>query len=250
MIGKIAFLFLTIDSIFHEAPWVKFFHHPAASENYSLYIHSKKSFSPNSFFAPFVLSQSIPTTWSNTMNAQVELLREALKDPDNIKFVFLSESTIPLANFEDAYNKLVEHQNSQFWYRENPFAARSFGNILAKKIYHNAQWVVLNRIDAELMVTDTELLPVMIEHRHDQEHYPSTFLAYHKRLETVVKKDLTFVYWPDGGSSHPYNFTDLKNNKATELLTDNIKKKRFLFGRKFSQECDLSPLHDLLPELY
>lgn len=249
MIAKIAFLFLTIDSVFHEAIWVRFFTQSEVQERYSLYVHPKKSMAPTSFFASAVIPERLPTSWANTMEAQVALLREALKDPANTKFVFLSESTIPLATFDEIYTRLLEHPKSQFNFKKNPFAIRTFGSIKPSRIYFNSQWIILNRTDAQLMVDDTEILPIMARHPHDQEHYPSTLLAHHKCLDQVVSTDLTFVHWI-GTGGHPHLFKELTKDPSTDRLLSCIENKRFLFARKFSKGCDLTPLHRLIPELY
>jgi hypothetical protein len=180
------------------------------------------------------------------MNAQIALLKEALKDPNNNKFVFVSESTIPLTTFDVMYERLTSDSRSQFSFRKNPDSFRTFGG--TKKLYKNPQWLILNRKHAQLMVDDTSLIKIMVQYPHDQEHYPSTLLARHKVLHEIVKKSTTLCIWE--GGSHPHEFTDLTTDSRTEYLLKCIKKKRFLFGRKFHKQCDLSLLRTYLPELY
>jgi len=78
---KISFLFLIISSIFHEYYWTDFL--KGHGNQYSIYIHSKEPIDNTSHFKKHAISQKIETTHYNTMRAQVELLRESLKDPDN-----------------------------------------------------------------------------------------------------------------------------------------------------------------------
>ncbi len=242
---KIAFLFLTVSDIYHEAVWVKFFkgHH----DHYSLYVHPKNDISPNSFFARAIISQREETRWENTMKAQIALLREALKDPTNTKFVFLSESTIPLVPFEEVYGHLLAHPLSEFAHEKNPDSHRKFG-IITKGVRKNSQWIVLNRKHAQLMVDDTELIIEFAQHPFDNEHYPSTFLAYRKLLDEVVKKTTTLDIWKEGGP-HPHLFKDLPHDPFRKDLVKGIKKK-YLFARKFAPTCDLAFLHTYIPQLY
>lgn len=244
MIPKIAFLFLTIGNVFHEAPWVNYF--AGHEEQYSLYAHSKKSISKSSFLYAAHRPTREKTSWANTMKAQVALLKESLKDPHNVKFIFISESTIPLTTFNDMYERVTQDPRSQFSYRKNPFGNRTFGGL--KKLYNNPQWVLLNRDHAQLLVEDSLLLEKMATYPHDQEHYPSTLLARHGELENVIAKDATLCIWE--GGSHPHEFKNLTNDCYTQKLIQLIQEKRFLFARKFHKKCDLSLLHIYLPEVY
>ena len=109
------------------------------------------------------------------MKAEIALLKEALKDPANTKFVFLSESTIPIMPFDGVYKHLLSHPSSEFPYYKNMDTTRSFGKI--KHIYKNPQWIVLNRKHAQLMVEDNDLINYLAQIPYDNEHYPATFLA-------------------------------------------------------------------------
>ena len=238
MIPKLAFLFLTVGTVYHEALWEDFF--DQREDHSSIYIHPKQPLPRDSFFKPFELSQTVPTTWLNTMQAQIELLKEALKDSTNEKFIFLSESTIPLQSFDDVYTSLMSHPFSQFYYTKNYHTNRSFPPYPSSKLYKNYQWIVLSRAHAELMVADTELITYFIASPHDQEHYPSTFLAHHRLLDEVIKKDATLVLWDDEGEAHPHTFVDLTTDIFFTKLLTALSEQKALFARKFSRECDLS----------
>ncbi len=242
MVPKIAFLFLTVGNIFNEKTWVNFF--ADAQDRATIYVHSKHHLKKTSFFREFEMQKKVPTQWDKTMKAQVALLKEALKDPDNQKFVFLSETTIPLQNFDDMYNRLMKHDRSNFHYQKNPHASRTFGSIPSDHIHFNSQWVILNRKHAELMAEDSFFINEMTRDRFDNEHYPSTFLASKKMLKEVEKKDLTMVVWT--GDKHPHEFSNLSKDPYKDDLLKVINKKRFLFARKFKR-CDLSLLKELLP---
>jgi len=245
MTPKIAFLFLTIGNIFHESVWIKYFEGYQAY--YSLYVHSKNELDSYSFFASSTIQEKVPTTWTNTMKAQIALLKEALKDPANEKFVFLSESTIPLSTFENTYVKLLRHPHSEFNYRKNPHSNRKFGGL--SNIYKNSQWIILNRKHAQLIVDDEKYIKIFVHNPHDQEHYPSTFLAHHNLLSEIVNNRTTLVIWGKKGAYHPHLFKNLDTDpyfiKILEAFDEKI-----LFARKFSQSCNLGRLHFYMPQLY
>ncbi len=244
MIPKIAFLFLTVGNIYHEDVWRTFFKDHA--DSYSLYVHAKTSLAPHSFFASAAIAEKVPTTWEHTMEAQRALLREALKDPANTKFVFLSESTIPLMPFEGVYRHLLSHEQSEFTFQKNIHKKRTFGGI--EQLYFNPQWIVLNRKHAQLMVDDRQLIELFRKFACDNEHYPSTLLAKHMMLDEVVNRDTTFVLWKEKGP-HPHLFKNLKRDPFTKDLIAAIRNK-LLFARKFASTCDLSFLHRYVPELF
>ena len=229
MIHKIAFLFLTIADIYHEAMWKDFFQ--SHESQYTIYVHPKEQVTSR-FFKRYVIPHQAPTSWTNTMRAQVKLLKEALKNPENDKFVYISESTIPLLTFEEVFESL-DNPYSQFHYAINTQNRRHFGKI--DMLYKNSQWIVLNRKHAELIVAEKKLLKTMCMYPHDQEHYPSTLLAQEGMLSEVIKKDTTLAIWDDT-RGHPHTFTDLSTDKYTKHLVKAKEEKRFLFARKFAKE--------------
>lgn len=242
---KIAFLFLIISTINHEKIWLDFFNHH--QDDFSIHIHSKEAMPASSSFKQFELSTKVPTTWENTMNAQIELLREALKDENNQKFIFLSESTIPLQPFEFVYETLMADKKSQFAFERNYHPNRVWKSIPTDKSLKNPQWVILNRKHAELMVKDTTLINIMTKSPYDNEHYPSNFLSLNNLLHEIEPIDRTLVVWPKPGVVHPVNFKKIKGNKYTPLLINAIKEKKYLFARKFDKTCNLDYLKRYLP---
>ncbi len=242
---KIAFLFLIVSNIYHESIWLNFFNHH--QNQYSIYIHSKESMPNNSAFKQFELPTKIPTSWTNTMDAQMELLREALKDKDNQKFIFLSETTIPIQTFDFVYETLMASSKSQFDFAPNHISGRFWESIESQKAFKNSQWVVLNRKHAELMVKDNSIINIMTKEDFDNEHYPSTFLYLQGLLhEEVEQIDRTLVIWSEYDGAHPFNFVDLEDTKYAQILIDAIKEKTHLFARKFHIRFDLSCLRPYL----
>lgn len=242
---KIAFLFLTVASVYHEKLWESFF--KTHKNKYTVYVHSKYALPDTSFFKPYELPVKIPTRWERTMRAQLELLKYALQDRDNYKFIFVSESTLPLCSFKKIYKKFTRHPLSEFNYIPNPHTHQRSRNLLPIEQhyqYKNSQWILLNRKHAELMVQDKQYIAIITRYFADNEHYPSTFLAIHNLLGEVVKQDRTFVYWPRLNIPHPYTFKNINSHFEQNLL-NNALENNYLFARKFTQECDISYIHML-----
>ena len=101
--SKIAFLFLTQGHIPFEAIWKEFFNFRTNPSEYSIYVHPKKGFlfKNTSFFHGKEINHTVETVYlkASVSEAERELLRAALKDPDNQFFCLISESCIPLHPF-------------------------------------------------------------------------------------------------------------------------------------------------------
>jgi Core-2/I-Branching enzyme len=105
--NKIAFLFLTIGDINQPNIWTKYLENK--QDKYSVYINSKH---PETIKTPWLKDKVIPnnvvnTGWGKITEAYHNLLEEAMKDEDNVKFVFISESCIPLKSFDEFYEKMM-----------------------------------------------------------------------------------------------------------------------------------------------
>ena len=244
---KIAFLFLTIGNVYHEAHWQDFLR--GNEDQYSVYVHAKKRVAPDSWFYPFQLEHTRHTSWGHTMRAQIQMLKQALHDPLNEKFVFLSESTLPLQNFETTYRTLMVPRKSFFRYERNPHPhmknpsghdkARNIRPLPLNEQYKNTQWIVLDRAHAQLMVEDDQIIDIATWYICDNEHYPATFLARNKLLDEVVPQDMTCIIW-HSCERPPYVFTDLADEKQFELLR-NTQDDGYLFVRKVDKGCNLVP---------
>lgn len=264
---KIAFLFLTMGSIYHETHWLDFLKGNEA--NYSIYIHSKEPLEDSSPFKQYEIKQKEETTWLNTMRAQLVLLKEALKDPENEKFIFVSESTIPFYDFRTVYDRVIGTNKSIFPYVSNdihldPSRSGTFWNyhnyqprrdmhpIPRRFQYRSTQWVILNRKHAELMANDNKYIEIISQIICDNEHYVPTVLAIKNLLHEVENDQTTYDDWIATSSpSSPYTFTNLRDEEQYKIVKKAIRGElygshKYLFGRKFAKDCDLTPLDGLL----
>ena len=102
---KIAFLFLTIGDVHQPEVWTRYFE--GFTGKYSVFSHPKF---PEKVKTPWLRDALIPervdTGWGYITRAYECLFREAMKDPDNIQFITISESCIPLKHFQPFYEFL------------------------------------------------------------------------------------------------------------------------------------------------
>jgi len=249
---KLAFLFLTLSGIFHEDYWKDFF--KGNLDRAFIHVHAKQGVPKSSWFKRFQMPYRVENSWARTMKAQIALLKEALKDPETAYFIFCSHNTIPLQSFDYIYDELTGLGKSMFWYEKNPHmdpdkpglyqAHRVLAPIPHEMQHKNAQWIILTREHAQMMVNDRKLVHMISRYPHDQEHYPSTFLAMANELDQVHKKEGTLVVW-HLSKRPPYVFKDLGDLHEYQLLTDAIKYGTY-FVRKIDEHCNLAPLDDSL----
>jgi hypothetical protein len=248
---KIAFLFLTIANIIHEPIWHDFF--KGHDSHYSIYIHAKEEFDNTSVFKQYEMPTKVPTTWENTMEAQIEMLREALKDPLNEKFIFLSGDSLPIQHFDYVYQQIMQHPLSIFNYSWNNhqdadssfyYAGRILKGIPSDKQHKNSQWIILNRKHAIMMVEDKEFITTITQYPCDNEHYPSTFLAMHGLLHEVANQPTMLTIW-NRGYDHPFTFKSVEDRYQAELLTEAMNQS-ILFARKFDKKIKQDQLVTLI----
>jgi len=106
---KIAFLFLILDNPNFPKIWNSYFR--GHSNEYSIYIHPKY---PDKIVwkKKSLISNLKETAWGFITRAYLELLKEAYKDPDNYKFVTISESCIPITSFDKFYKDCISDPRS------------------------------------------------------------------------------------------------------------------------------------------
>ena len=181
------------------------------------------------------------------------MLKEALKDPLNNKFIFVSGDAVPIQHFDYVYKQVLQHPLSIIHYSWNHHqdqnssfysACRILHGIPADKQFKNSQWVILNRKHAELMVQDQSIVATVVKFPCNDEHYPSTFLAMHNLLHEVVNQAATLTVW-QRGQNHPLTFKNMQDPYESELLVEAMNQ-GVLFARKFDQKCDMGQLQSMV----
>ncbi|XP_049382756.1 glycosyltransferase BC10-like [Solanum stenotomum] len=227
---KVAFLFLARRHLPLDFVWKCFFQN-ADTANYSIYIHSEPGFVFNEsttrsrFFHDRQLKNSIKVGWgeASMIGAERLLLKEALKDSANTRFVLLSESCIPLYNFSYIYTYLTASPRSfvdsfldKKERRYNPNMALY---IPMSKWRKGSQWITLIRKHAEVVADDDVVFPVFkmfCKKRYNcipDEHYVQTLLAMHDSDGELERRTITYTEWNQSASNmdknswHPMTFS-------------------------------------------
>mgnify|MGYP000223743036 FL=1 len=108
---KIAFCFLTIDNIHKAELWEDFF--KGHEDKYSIYLHPKNPEKVDPAYKKYILGNLVETKWGDIslVRATLNLFREAYKNQNNKICVLVSDSCIPLNNFDYIYNELMVNKD-------------------------------------------------------------------------------------------------------------------------------------------
>ena len=193
---KIAFLFLIKDKINKEELWYKFFNN-IDTNKYSIYIHYKNDIKLK-YFDKYKLKNIIPTKWGDIslVHAQKLLLKEAFKDESNYKFIFISDSCMPIKNFDYVYNFLTKNNDSYFNYKIEKIKNN-------KKLYKTYQWCILNRNHTEIINNDTTEIDFYIKNNifaPDEIYFLTTIYKYSTDNIIINKTSdnlTTYTVWRD-----------------------------------------------------
>lgn len=157
---RLFFLFLTQSGIGHPELWNTFFHGMDVGY-YRVLMHCKTNAQclQKPWTAPpgTTMVDAVPTSYCvDLVSAMVQLLKQAVAESTSAadKFIFLSESTLPLKPFPEIYHTLTTDDNSDICVnRAESWNQMRFGGLGRKVLVvkHN-QWVVLNKEHAGLMV--------------------------------------------------------------------------------------------------
>ncbi|XP_008798119.2 glycosyltransferase BC10-like isoform X3 [Phoenix dactylifera] len=231
---KIAFMFLTLGSLPFEKLWEKFF--LGHEDRFSIYVHASKE-KPVHVSALFIGKdiRSDKVAWGkiSMVDAEKRLLASALQDADNQHFVLLSESCIPLHNFDYVYSYLMETNISFVDCFEDPgphgtgrYSEHMLPEMEKKDWRKGAQWFSIKRQHAVLILADNLYYTKFklyckpgMEGRncYADEHYLPTF--FHMIDPTgIANWSVTHVDWSEG-KWHPKSY---KSRDVTFELLKNI----------------------------
>ncbi|KAJ3694287.1 hypothetical protein LUZ60_009767 [Juncus effusus] len=259
---KIAFLFIARNRLPLDVVWDAFFQEEK-ERRFSILVHSRPGFVLNKITtrSPFFLNRqvnnSIQVDWGEASMLEAEriLLKNALLDPFNDRFVFLSDSCVPLYNFNYTYEYIMSTTHSFV----DSFADTKEGRynpkmnpvIPAQNWRKGSQWVVLIRKHAEVVVRDETVLPQFQNHcrrkslpefwrdqpfpvhpekEHNcipDEHYVQTLIAHLGLEGEINRRSVTHTSWDLSSSKdkkrkgwHPVTY---RLNDANPDLIKSIK---------------------------
>jgi galactoside 2-L-fucosyltransferase 1/2 len=140
--SQVAFCFLLMDKIQHAHIWEDFFDQDHKDTS-NIYSHIKSISPQTSSWIKKAHVRTVGTNWcgEGLILAFVQMLKKALKNPNNKYFVLLSDTCIPLYNYSETYKKILSTPKSRMYFElenENVFEDRN-------DIYNGHQWVILNR---------------------------------------------------------------------------------------------------------
>ncbi|XP_068642285.1 glycosyltransferase BC10-like [Aristolochia californica] len=277
---KIAFMFLTPGSLPFEKLWEKFF--LGHEDRFSIYIHASREKPRHTsplFVGREIHSEKVVWGKISMVDAEKRLLASALQDIDNQHFILLSDSCIPLHNFDYVYNYLMDTNISFVDCFEDPgphgtgrYIERMLPEVEKKAFRKGAQWFSMARRHAMVVLTDSLYYTKFklycrpgMEGRncYADEHYLPT-LFHMVDPQGIANWSVTHVDWSEG-KWHPkayraqdITFELLKNitsideslhvtsdvRKEVQLkpcLWNGVKRPCYLFARKFYPET-LEPL--------
>jgi epsin len=210
------------------------------------------------------------------LDAERRLLANALLDPNNERFVLLSESCIPISNFSWAYEYITKSQHSfvdcyddvgrvgKGRYLRIQHPGRLEPEVSLNEWRKGSQWFEMSRELAMIVVSDTKYYPkfkdILCQHEpcFIDEHYLPSVLNILKPSKLANRTLTYFVFPKHGYAPHPIQW---KPEMITQEWIQTLKGQNctynghreytncHLFARKFSPET-LEPLLKLAPNIY
>ena len=267
---KLAFLFLTGDDHNQGQLWEAFFK-GAQPEKYSIFCHPKF---PDRITQPFLKNNIIPEL-IETEHAGISLVRatrlllaSALQDPQNDGFILLSESCIPLFDFNQIHDALeqtgksiisynLNTKNIETFLRWDRLKNKSFAP--SDKFAKQHQWMYLRRELAEIILKHDHTDIFEDVYASDEHYFINLLINLNLPLEDMVSnRQVTFVNWQDSesknvikqnSSGESYTMRIIRPKIYQQLSPEDIlaaKKKGMFFFRKVSKTCDVSWLTTLI----
>lgn len=238
---SLAFLFLLKGGDVMLPPiWQSFFDGASPRHLYRVYHHAKY---PDLMKSPFLIEgtatrRRTPTRWGHIslVRATIFLIEEALTCDSNVHFILVSESCIPIVDFQTLYLYLKKHTVSHLSsvqgssQRHRLLANPQF--IPLKRFRKQDQWITLTRDAAHFVVQSQHHLHDFAPMFSPDEHYfVNLFVRYGVPFQS---RCLTYVDWSQG-RAHPRVFDVLRQS-----FLNRVRGGGYLFLRKV-HESTVSP---------
>ena len=262
---QIAFCFLLMHKIDHANWWEHFFNQDTDGTS-NMYAHYKdsKGNSPD-WMVPHAV-RSVRTDWcgEGLVHSFNQMLKKALKNPNNKYFALLSGACLPLYTYDETYKLITSTDKARIDYMKED------GNVFEDRndVYNGHQWVVLNRKVAQDYIRlsdkkDSKAQKFIRKFRKfykengvsvgnkkaikdpdttwlggcPDEVYPINWLAelYGKNLSKYVKNQMTtYTSWDfEKDPDHPKVF----NIRTVKRLKKDICGRGHIFARKFTVDA-------------
>lgn len=242
---KVAFLLLTDSDFVRMDIWRKFF--DSKEKRWNLYVHSKNG-SEFNWIKNRQIKTYVNTGWADfsLVEAENELLKEALGDMQNEAFVLISESHCPLYNITETIDKILSmdlpvfssesgKENLEFRWKRSNFESVSF---LDKDYFDfSSQWWIFNRETANYFAkTKDHFRKYFQRTSFADEHYHISLCNY----EEIKFSRLTTTYanWKIPTADRYCSFVKRKKPKTyfkiKKSFIRKLRKNGCLFFRKVS----------------
>jgi hypothetical protein len=205
---KVAFLALTYGT-FEKYELMRRFFNGADSGLYNLYIHNKEDLR-DEYFAKYRIKDKIQDTqWGHhsLVDATLLLLKEALADPCNTRFVLISDSHLPLHSMKTTCRILQEHHGLYFSVLDQQMASHRFYKmfvmpqgspvhipISSKCAEFVSQWFVCDRLAAESFLEADREYGHLFDRSRITYADESWFAVMANHLK-IPYTDCSFCYW-------------------------------------------------------
>ena len=268
---QIAFLFLTLDNPNFTKIWDSYF--KGHSAKYNIYIHPKYP-EEITWKKSKIIKNLKETGWGFILEALYELLKEAYKNKNNVKFVIISESDIPITSFDKFYNDCINDDKS--WIKFMKIKDYNWEERIKKQpaigkpkhfIKHHG-WFSLNREHVGKLLTSYIKLKFFMKMLNGDEFFLS-LLCPLKNFKNKKVTDMNWDYTHDlgkkikekkrklyenqekTGSNRSNELKKLQNEynqlvKSPKTIVDvsqedliKIKNSKAYFYRKFSKDSDI-----------
>ncbi|KAJ1703267.1 hypothetical protein LUZ63_003046 [Rhynchospora breviuscula] len=265
-VPKVAFMFLTKGPLHLGPIWEKFF--KGHEDLFSIYVHAPPGYRLNVSEDSVFYGRQIPSgevSWGSItlLDAEKRLLANALLDFQNERFVLISESCIPVFNFQMVYNYLMNsgHSFVDSFDENTPqgrgrYSRHMFPDIRLYQWRKGSQWFEASRKLAVSVVGETRYYEIFkkfcLPSCYPDEHYIPTYVNMFFG-EVNANRSVTWVDWSRGGP-HPatYGGSDItagfiraiRDNGTFCMYNSNPTSVCFLFARKFAPSA-LQPLLNL-----
>lgn len=253
---KVAFLFLTRDNLRRPEIWNTFFNNVDINK-YSIYCHPKNPEKvSDTLLKNNIIPENINTEWGkiSLVEANILLMKNALKDTKNKKMILVSESCIPIVSFDTFYNTIINDNKSRIARFLHNNTDNRYNDIVSpafkKEHFYktSGSGSILNRNHAQLLVDNMKDLPKWEKVIAPDEHYNlCQLLVYDKNfLQNNINKKTTFDIWQiDDLNKQKYEKDDIQTkeyillSKLTNKGLDAIRDADFLLIRKVDENTIL-----------
>lgn len=255
---KLAVLMLAMDRIENKGVW-KTWMNRAMREGFAfrLIIHPKSTgVFADPEFKPYLVEESAGTSWAQSVDAELVLIRAALQDKDVTHMVMISSDTVPVKPIQYMYAELQASDYSRFCmdWDTHWMYVREKGRPRAES------WWMLRREDAELLERNSaQFVSTFRKGNCDGENtwmYPLALLSYSWGATRLPLRDecVTLSDWSGSckgwaanvlakdfpnlskeanipaNIGHPRQYTHVGPGALREMVLSH-----FWFGRKFAQ---------------